>query len=115
MYVNTSSQKSSQQSKPKPNGNTGRRRRGAKLGERREDRIYLDGRVVETLPGTRFKVRIDRSKGLEPLIVDCQVKTMFKVKNIKIIKGDLVSVEIDPELDLDPENNTAKGVIIQRM
>jgi translation initiation factor IF-1 len=112
--VKTQSQKSSQSKKPVRPGNANRRRR-QRQGERREDRIYLDGKVIETLPGTRFKVRIDRSKGLEPLIVDCQVKTLFKVKNIKIIKGDLVTVEIDPELDLDPENNLAKGIIIQRM
>lgn len=98
----------------KPSNNPTRSRSRKKTHERREDRIYLDGKVVETLPGTRFKVRVERSKGLEPLIVDCQVKTMFKVKNIKIIKGDLVTVEIDPVVDIDPENNSAKGVIIQR-
>jgi len=95
-------------------GGGGRRRRRSKVHERREDRIYLDGKIVETLPGTKFKVQVERSKGLEPLIVESQVKTMFKVKRIKIIKGDSVTVEIDPELDIDPENNSAKGVIIQR-
>lgn len=100
--------------KPTKKLNQGNKQRRSKIHDRREDKIYLDGKVIETLPGTRFKVKIERTKGIEPLIVDCQVKTMFKVKNIKIIKGDNVSVEIDPELDIDPENNSAKGTIIQR-
>ncbi|MEM1312615.1 MAG: hypothetical protein AAGF07_04085 [Patescibacteria group bacterium] len=113
--MNTQSSKSSKSKPQIRSRSANRRRQRQRQNERREDRIYLDGKVVETLPGTKFRVKVDRTKGLDPLIVDCQVKTLFKVKNIKIIKGDFVTVEVDPELDLDPENNLAKGVIIQRM
>ncbi len=96
----------------KPSGGNSKRRR--RVVARKDTKIYLDGIVFETLPSARFKVKISRSKNLDPLIVDCQVKTIFKVRNIKIIKGDQVTVEIDPETGLDPETNTAKGVIIER-
>ncbi len=86
----------------------GRRRRGRKEHSRDENKTYLVGVVAEALPGTRFKVKVERSKGLEPLIVECSLKTMFKARNIKIIKGDTVDIEIDP---MDPE---LKGMIINR-
>jgi translation initiation factor IF-1 len=104
-------QKPSFAPKKPPTGNPRRRRR---VVPRKDDKIYLDGVVFETLPSARFKVKVTRSKNLDPLIVDCQVKTIFKVRNIKIIKGDQVTLEIDPETGLDPESNTARGVIIER-
>jgi translation initiation factor IF-1 len=76
--------------------------------ERKPDKIYLDGVVTETLPGVKFKVKIERSKGLEPLILECQTRTILKVKKIKILKGDNVSVELDP-------SDLSKGLIVSRM
>jgi translation initiation factor IF-1 len=92
---------------PKPVQHS-RRRRTRKEHNRDENKTYLTGVVIEALPGTRFKVRIERSKGLEPLVVECNLKTMFKARNIKIIKGDNVDIEIDP---MDP---SLKGLIINR-
>ena len=49
----------------------GRRRRKKSLDyEFSPDKIYLDGTIVDSLPGTRFKVKVERSEGLEPLILD---------------------------------------------
>ncbi|MGL4759757.1 MAG: hypothetical protein ACRCXZ_10590 [Patescibacteria group bacterium] len=93
--------------KPRP-ARSGGRRRVRKEHARDENKTYLTGTVAEALPGTRFKVKVERSKGLEPLIVECSLKTMFKARNIKIIKGDTVDIEIDP---MDPE---LKGMIINR-
>jgi translation initiation factor IF-1 len=71
------------------------------------DKIYFDGVVVETLPGVRFKVKIDRTRDLEPLILECNTKTIFKLrKNLQIIKGDTVTVE------LDPSDNLTRGTIV---
>ncbi len=92
---------------PKPTGGS-RRKRTRKEHSRDENKTYLLGVVAEALPGTRFKVKVERSKGLEPLIVECILKTMFKARNIKIIKGDTVDIEIDP---MDP---SLKGKIINR-
>lgn len=76
--------------------------------KKKADKIYLEGKIVESLPGVRFVVKIERSNGLEPLMLNCMTLSMIKVKKIKIIKGDSVEVEIDP-LDL------TKGLIVTRL
>lgn len=92
---------------PKPS--TGKRKNRVRREHfRDENKTYLTGVVTDALPGTRFKIRIERSKGLEPLILECELKTMFKARNIKIIRGDTVDIELDPT---DP---ALKGKIINR-
>lgn len=71
------------------------------------DKIYLDGSVIDVLPGTRFKVKVVRSGNLEDLIIDCSLKTIFKVKHFRLIRGDKVTIELDPMEDL------TKGLIVQ--
>jgi len=73
-------------------------------------KIYLDGVIFETLPAAHFRVRIDRGENVEPLEVECDVKGFFKKagKRISIIKGDTVTVELDPTDDL------SKGIIVKR-
>lgn len=94
---------------PKPRSKpSGGRKRVRREHSRSDDKTYLTGVVSDTLPGTRFIVKVERSKGLEPLVIECALKTMFKARNIKIIKGDTVDVEIDP---MDP---SLKGKIINR-
>jgi len=68
--------------------------------------IYFEGIVVETLPGVRFTVRINRPNGLEPLEIPCITKTSLKSR-VKIIKGDSVVVELDP-------NDLTQGTIVER-
>jgi len=86
------------------NGN--RRRR--KVLQLDPSKIYLDGVVFETLPAAHFRVRIERGANIEPLVIDCDIKAFFKKKNIKVIKGDTVTVELDPSDDL------SKGIIVKR-
>lgn len=88
------------------NHNIPRRRRRATF-SLKEDKIYLNGVVIESLPSVRFKVRIERPKGLEPLTLECQTKSILKVKKVKIIKGDEVTVELDPQ-------DLSKGLIVGR-
>jgi translation initiation factor IF-1 len=95
-------------SRPNQPIQSGHRRKRRKEHSRDENKTYLIGAVSETLPGTRFVVKVERSKGLEPLVIECSLKTMFKARNIKIIKGDTVEIEIDP---MDP---ALKGMIINR-
>jgi translation initiation factor IF-1 len=82
------------------------RRKRKPLFEKKEDKIYFDGVVADTLPSVRFKVKIER-KNLEPLVLECQTKSILKVKRVKIIKGDFVTIEVDP-MDL------TKGLIVSR-
>ena len=86
-------------------GNQNRRKRAAF--DKKSDKVYLEGIVSESLPGVKFKVKVERSKGLEPLVLECQTKTLLKVKRVKILKGDAVLIELDP-LDL------SKGLIVAR-
>lgn len=77
--------------------------------ERKPDRIYFEGVIVETLPGVKFKVKVDRGENLEPLIINSDLKSFLKVKRVKIIKGDKVWIELDPSEEL------TKGVIVSRI
>jgi translation initiation factor IF-1 len=88
------------------NSNTPNRRRKPASYDKKEDKVYFEGVVVETLPSVRFKVKIDR-KNLDPLILECQTKSILKVKKVKIIKGDFVTVEVDLE-------DLSKGLIVKR-
>jgi translation initiation factor IF-1 len=72
----------------------------------KDNMIYFEGIVVETLPGVRFTVRINRPNGLEPLEIPCITKTSLKSR-VKIIKGDSVVVELDP-------NDLTQGTIVER-
>jgi translation initiation factor IF-1 len=68
--------------------------------------IYFEGRIIESLPGAHFKVRVERDNGLEPLVIDCDLRTIYKVKRIHLIKGDFVTVEVNPLTSL------SKGTIV---
>ena len=72
----------------------------------KDNMIYFEGIIVGTLPGVRFTVRINRPNGLEPLEIPCITKTSLKSR-VKIIKGDSVVVELDP-------NDLTQGTIVER-
>jgi translation initiation factor IF-1 len=97
--------------------NNKRRRRVA---VEKADKIYFDkGVVIETLPGTQFKVRIDRQgkdgQSLPPIIIVANLKSQLVKARIKVIRGDLVKVEVNPEdMYFNIEQGILKGTIIQR-
>jgi translation initiation factor IF-1 len=84
------------------------------------DKIYFDkGVVIETLPATQFKVRIDRQtkdgQSLPPIIVIANLKSQLVKSRIKVIKGDSVKVEVNPEdMYFNQETGVLKGTIMQR-
>ena len=78
----------------------------AKKTKFKDNMIYFEGIVVGTFPGVRFTVRINRPNGLEPLEIPCITKTSLKSR-VKIIKGDSVVVELDP-------NDLTQGTIVER-
>lgn len=75
--------------------------------EKKGDKIYFTGVVSDTLPGVKFMVKIQRGETMEPLLIECMTRTILKVKRVKILKGDSVTVEIDP-------SDLTKGVIVER-
>jgi translation initiation factor IF-1 len=94
--------------KPKKLFNSPRRKKPNNSFERKPDKVYFESIVVETLPGVKFKVKVERGETLEPLIISADLKSFLKVKRVKIIKGDKVWIEVDP-IDL------TKGVIVNRI
>ncbi|OGJ52335.1 translation initiation factor IF-1 [Candidatus Peregrinibacteria bacterium RIFOXYB2_FULL_32_7] len=74
----------------------------------KNDAIELIGRVMKCLPNTKFLVEIrDTNKPEEKFTVECYLSGKMRVHYIKIIVGDVVTVEMSP-YDL------SKGRIIYR-
>ena len=57
----------------------------------KEELIELDGIVVEVLPDTRFRVKLDN--GVE---VMAYVSGKMRMHRIRILEGDKVTVELSP-------------------
>jgi len=56
-----------------------------------EDKLVVEGVVIEALPGTQFKVRLDN--GHEVL---CYLSGKMRKHYIRILLGDRVKVEMSP-------------------
>jgi translation initiation factor IF-1 len=89
---------------------------------RKEDYIYFENALVtEALPGTLFKLKVDlkAKSNTEEKIPSIQIVANLKTKLIKkkvlIIKGDKVTVEVNPtDMYFDEEDKILKGLIIER-
>ncbi len=57
----------------------------------KSDVIEMDGKVMEVLPNTTFKVELENSH-----IVLCYLAGKMKMHYIKILLGDKVKVELTP-------------------
>jgi translation initiation factor IF-1 len=61
------------------------------MGKKKEDKIDMEGTVVEALPGTQFRVRLDN--GHEIL---AYLSGKMRKYYIRILLGDRVRVELSP-------------------
>ncbi len=66
------------------------------------DIAIVDGRVIEALPSTLFRVELEDKKALI-----CYLGGRMRVHKIKVLVGDKVSVQLDPY--------GGKGRIIKRL
>ena len=57
----------------------------------KEDHIEMDGRVIETLPNTMFRVELDNGH-----IVTAHISGKMRKHYIRILTGDRVSVQLTP-------------------
>ncbi len=57
-----------------------------------DDKIAVEGEVIEIFPGGNYKVKLDDLD----LEVICKLKGKMKQRRISIIPGDLVDVELSP-------------------
>ncbi|MEA5445491.1 translation initiation factor IF-1 [Gammaproteobacteria bacterium AB-CW1] len=68
----------------------------------KEDHITMEGRVVETLPNTTFRVELENGH-----VVTAHISGRMRKNYIRILTGDKVTVELTP-YDLN------KGRIVYR-
>lgn len=69
-----------------------------------KDVIEVEGKVVEVLPNTLFKVVIERSMNLPELegrIILCHISGKMRMNYIRLLEGDRVRIEMSPKYDLD--------------
>ena len=57
----------------------------------KEDAIQMEGRVVETLPNTKFRVQLQNGH-----IVTAHISGKMRKNYIRILTGDSVTVEMTP-------------------
>ena len=57
----------------------------------KDDTIEVEGKVLEILPGGKFKVELDGGH-----IVEAHVSGKMRVNNIRILPGDTVVLELPP-------------------
>ena len=69
----------------------------------KEDNIELEGLVVETLPNTTFKVRLENDH-----IITAHISGKMRKNYIRILTGDKVKVEMSP-YDLTKGRITFRG------
>ena len=68
----------------------------------KEDQIEMEGEVVETLPNTMFRVKLENGH-----IVTAHISGKMRKNYIRILTGDQVRVELTP-------NDLSKGRITYR-
>lgn len=74
--------------------------------------IEVEGKVVEVLPNTLFRVMIDSAPDLPELIgrvILAHISGKMRLHFIKLLAGDRVRLQMSPKYDLD------KGRIIFRI
>mgnify|MGYP003312836564 FL=1 len=69
----------------------------------KEDNIELEGLVVETLPNTTFKVKLENNH-----IITAHISGKMRKNYIRILTGDKVKVEMSP-YDLSKGRITFRG------
>ena len=69
----------------------------------KEDNIELEGLVVETLPNTTFKVKLENDH-----IITAHISGKMRKNYIRILSGDKVKVEMSP-YDLTKGRITFRG------
>ncbi len=69
-----------------------------------QDVVEVDGKVVEVLPNTLFRVEIEKCVQLPELIgrvILCHISGKMRMHYIRLLEGDRVRLEMSPKYDLD--------------
>ena len=57
----------------------------------KEEQIEMDGEVIDVLPNTKFRVQLENDH-----VITAHISGKMRRNNIRILKGDRVSVEMTP-------------------
>lgn len=57
----------------------------------KEEKIEIEGKVLEVMPGYKFKVKLDNGH-----IVEAHVSGKIRMHYIRILPGDTVMIELSP-------------------
>lgn len=57
----------------------------------KEEQIEMEGEVIEVLPNTKFRVQLENDH-----VITAHISGKMRRNNIRILKGDKVSVEMTP-------------------
>ena len=57
----------------------------------KDDVIEVDGKVLEIIPGGKFKVQLENG-----YTVEAHVSGKIRMNNIRILPGDTVTIELSP-------------------
>ena len=69
-----------------------------------DDTIEVEGKVVEVLPNTLFRVEIEKSDKLPELlgrVILCHLSGKMRIHYIRLMAGDRVRIEMSPKYDLE--------------
>ncbi len=69
-----------------------------------KDTIEVEGKVLEVLPNTLFRVTIEKSDSLPELkdrVILCHISGKMRMHYIRLLEGDRVRIEMSPRYDLD--------------
>ena len=56
-----------------------------------KDAIEVEGKVIDVLPGGKFKVELENK-----IVIEAHVSGKIRVNNIRILPGDTVIIELSP-------------------
>ena len=68
------------------------------------DVIEVEGKILEVLPNTLFRVEIDKSGALPEImgrVILCHISGKMRMHYIRLMVGDRVKLEMSPKYDLD--------------
>ena len=68
-----------------------------------DETIEVEGKVIEVLPNTLFRVEIDKSPIPELMgrIILCHISGKMRMHYIRLLVGDRVRAQMSPKYDLD--------------
>ena len=68
-----------------------------------DDNIEIEGKVIDVLPNTLFRVEIEKApiEELVGRVILCHISGKMRMHYIRLLVGDRVRAEMSPKYDLD--------------